>query len=201
MSDQKDIWASIREKLSLEEKLYLDNAIDKQSSAWQEVQNNLTELQTLLSQAKENNLDIATDQFSQEIEAHERELTEREEIERDNVVVMEEVHRLMAIRAAGNPTPSMYDPDGELERVEVEIIAGGGDLVSYTNDSVKRFIEKRLLIAWTALKNADHLNDLAPRNLLTNQDPTDAAMDIIGQCVEEISALNVATINGDAAII
>ena len=196
MSDQQDIWASIREKLSLEEKLHLDNAIDKQSSAWQEVQNNLTELQTLLSQAKENNLDIATDQFSQEIEAH-----EREETERHSVPFMEEAPRLMAIRAAGSPDPSMYDPDGELERVEVKVIAGGGDLVSYTNDSVKRFIEKRLALAWTALKNADHLNDLAAPNLLTNQDPTDAAMDIIGKCTEEISTLNVATMNGDAAII
>ena len=196
MSDQQDIWASIREKLSLEEKLYLDNAIDKQTSAWQEVQNNLQELQTLLNQSQENALDIAGAQFSQEIEAH-----EREETERHYVPFMEEAPRLMAIRAAGSPAPSMYDPDGELERVEVKVIAGGGDLVSYTNDSVKRFIEKRLLLAWTALKNADHLNDLAAPNLLTNQDPTDAAMDIIGKCTEEISTLNVATMNGDAAII
>ena len=201
MSDQQSIWASIREKLSLEEKLYLDNALDKQTSAWQEVQNNLTELQTLLSQAKENNLDIATDQFSQEIEAHERELTEREEIERHNAVVMEEVQRLMTIGAAGSPAPSMYDPDGELERAEVQVLSGDNNADFYTNDSVKRFIEKRLLLAWTALKNADHLNDLAAPNLTTNQTGSCAAMDIIGQCVEEIDGLNTATVNGQAVIV
>ena len=199
--DEKAMWASIREKLSLEEKLHLDNAIDKQSSAWQEVQNNLTELQTLLSQAKENNLDIATDQFSQEIEAHERELTEREETERHNAVVMQEVQRLMMIGAAGSPTPSMYDPDGELEHAEVQIVSGDNDADFYTNDSVKRFIEKRLLIAWTALKNADQLNDLAAPNLTIDQTGTCTAMDIIGQCVEEIDGLNTATINGKAIIV
>lgn len=196
MSDQQDIWASIREKLDWEEVDYLNSVMDKQNKALEETGRNLEELQRLLGQLKESTLDVATDQFSQEIEAH-----EREETERHNVPFMEEAPRLMAIRAAGSPAPSMYDPDGELERVEVKVIAGGGDLVSYTNDSVKRFIEKRLLIAWTALKNADHLNDLAAPNLLTNQDPTDAAMDIIGKCTEEISTLNVATMNGDAAII
>ena len=94
-----------------------------------------------------------------------------------------------------------YDPNGELDRVEVKIIAGDGNQVAYTNDSVKQFIEKRLALAWTALKNADHLNDLAASNLLTNQDPSDAAMDIIGKCIEEIDALNVQTVNGDIAII
>ena len=95
----------------------------------------------------------------------------------------------------------LYDPNGELKRVEVKIIAGGGDQVAYTNDSVERFIERRLLIAWTALKNADHLNDLAAPNLLTSQDSTDTAMDIIGKCADEISTLDIAIINGDAAII
>lgn len=196
MSDQQDIWTSIREKLDWEEVDYLNSVMDKQNNALEETGRNLEELQRLLGQLKESTLDVATDQFSQEIEAH-----EREETEQHNAMVMEEVHRLMAIGAAGSPTPSMYDPDGELERVEVKIIAGDGDQVAYTNDSVKRFIEKRLALAWTALKNADHLNDLAAPNLLTNQDPTDAAMDIIGKCTEEISALNVATINGDVAII
>ena len=94
-----------------------------------------------------------------------------------------------------------YDPNGELKRVEVKIIAGGGDQVVYTNDSVERFIERRLLIAWTALKNADHLNDLAAPNLTTNQTGSCAAMDIIGQCVEEIDGLNTATVNGQAVIV
>lgn len=196
MSDQQDIWASIREKLSLEEKLYLDNALDKQTSAWQEVQNNLQELQTLLNQSEENTLDIAGAQFSQEIEAH-----EREETERHNAVVMEEVHRLMTIGADDSPTPSMYDPDGELERAEVQIVSGDSNADFYTNDSVKRFIEKRLLLAWTALKNADHLNDLAAPNLTVNQTGSCAAMDIIGQCVEEIDGLNTATVNGQAIIV
>lgn len=190
MSDQQDIWASIRKKLSPEEKLHLDNALDKQNSAWQEVQNNLTELQTLLNQSEQNALDIAGAQFSKEIEAHEREQTEREEAQ-----------RLMKFGAAGSPTPSMYDPNGELERAEVQIISGNNDADFYTNDSVKRFIEKRLLIAWTALKNADQLNDLAAPNLTTNQTGNDAAIDIIGQCVEEIDQLNAATINGDAIIV
>ena len=201
MSDQQDIWASIREKLSLEELMYLDNAIDKQNSAWQEVQNNIKRVQTLLGQAKENTLEIAAIQFSQEIEAHERELTDREEIDRLNAVVMEEAQRLMAIGAAGSPAPSMYDPDGELERAEVQIVSGDNDAYFYTNDSVKRFIEKRLLIAWTALKNADQLNDLAAPNLTVNQTGTCTAMDIIGQCVEEIDGLNTATINGKAIIV
>jgi len=94
-----------------------------------------------------------------------------------------------------------YDPNGELDRVEVKIIAGDGNQVAYTNDSVKRFIEKRLLLAWTALKNTDHLQDPAATNLVSDQDPTDAAMDIIGKCIEEIDALNIETVNGDAAII
>ena len=199
--DEKAMWASIREKLSLEEKLYLDNALDKQSSAWQEVQNNLTELQTLLSQASENNLDIATDQFSQEIEAHERELTEREETERHNAVVMQEVHRLMTIGAAGHPAPSMYDPDGELERAEVQIVSGDNDADFYTNDSVKRFIEKRLLIAWTALKNADNLNDVAAPDIIQLQQPEDTAMDIIGHCSSGIAELWDAVIDGRIVIV
>lgn len=95
----------------------------------------------------------------------------------------------------------MSDQYNELERVDVKIIAGDGDQVAYTNDSVKRFIEKRLLIAWTALKNADHLNDLAAPKLTVNQTGNDAAMDIIGQCVEEINGLNTAAVNGDIAII
>jgi len=161
MSDQQDIWASIREKLSLEERVHLDNA-----------------------------LDIATDQFSEAIEAHERKQTEREEAQ-----------RLMRFGTAGIPTPSMYDPDGELERAEVQIISGSNDADFYTNDSVKQFIEKRLLIAWTALKNADHLNDLAAPNLTTNQTGNDAAMDIIGKCIEEIEGLNIATVNGKAIIV
>ncbi|MCQ9346808.1 hypothetical protein [Corynebacterium phoceense] len=199
MSDQQDIWASIREKLSLEEKLYLDNALDKRISAWQEVQNNLQELQTLLNQSEENTLDIAGAQFSQEIEAHERELTYREEIDRLNAVVMKQAQRLMMLGAATTPQPSMYDRDGELERVE--IISDDSHLVAYANDSVKRFIEKRLLLAWTALKNADHLNDPAAPNLTVNQAEHDAAMDIIGMCIEEIDGLNAATVNGDAIII
>ena len=94
-----------------------------------------------------------------------------------------------------------YDPNGELDRVEVKIIAGDGNQVAYTNDSVKQFIEKRLLLAWTALKNADHLNDLAAPNLTVNQTGTCTAMDIIGQCVEEIDGLNTATVNGQAIIV
>ena len=133
---------------------------------------------------------------NQENKAH-----EREEIERHNAVVMQEVHRLMAIGAAGSPTPSMYDPDGELEHAEVQVISGDNDADFYTNDSVKRFIEKRLLIAWTALKNTDHLNDLAAPNLTVNQTGTCTAMDIIGQCVEEVDGLNTATVNGKAIIV
>ena len=133
---------------------------------------------------------------NQENKAH-----EREEIERHNAVVMQEVQRLMTIGAAGSPTPSMYDPDGELEHAEVQIVSGDNDADFYTNDSVKRFIEKRLLIAWTALKNADQLNDLAAPNLTINQTGTCTAMDIIGQCVEEIDGLNTATINGQAIIV
>ena len=170
MSDQQDIWASIREKLSLEEKLYLDNALDKQTSAWQEVQNSLTELQTLLSQAKENNLDIATDQFSQEIEDHERE-------------------------SAGSWQPR-FDPDFILEDAEVEIVAGNIDTTFITNESATEFIEKYLLLAWTALKNADHLSDEAAPGLLHNQDPGDTTMDIIAECVGQVSALNGLTEDG-----
>ncbi|MCQ9332444.1 hypothetical protein [Corynebacterium phoceense] len=199
MSDQQDIWASIREKLSLEEKLYLDNALDKRISAWQEVQNNLQELQTLLNQSEENTLDIAGAQFSQEIEAHERELTYREEIDRLNAVVMKQAQRLMMLGAATTPQPSMYDRDGELERVE--IISDDSHLVAYANDSVKRFIEKRLLLAWTALKNAEHLNDPAAPKLTVNQTGNDSAMDIIGMCIEDIDGLNAAAVNGDIVII
>lgn len=94
-----------------------------------------------------------------------------------------------------------YDPNNELKRVEVKVIAGDGDQVAYTNDSAKRFIEKRLLLAWTALKNADHLYDVAAPNLLEGQSSSDAAMDIIGKCIEEIDALNIETVNGDASII
>lgn len=170
MSDQQDIWASIREKLSPEELMYLDNAIDKRISDWQEVQNNLKALQRLLGQLKESTLDVATDLFSQEIEEHERE-----------------------------QTPPAYDLDGELERVE--IISDDSHLVAYTNDSVKRFIEKRLLLAWTALKNADRLNDPAAPKLTINQTGNNSAMDIIGLCIEEIDALNAAAVNGDIVII
>ena len=170
MSDQQDIWASIREKLSLEEKLYLDNAIDKQTSAWQEVQNSLTELQTLLSQAKENNLDIATDQFSQEIEDHERE-------------------------SAGSWQPR-FDPDFILEEAEVEIVVGNTDTTFITNESATEFIEKYLLLAWTALKNADHLSDEAAPGLLHNQDPGDTTMDIIAECVGQVGSLNGLTEDG-----
>ena len=170
MSDQQDIWASIREKLSLEEKLYLDNALDKQTSAWQEVQNNLTELQTLLSQAKENNLDFATDQFSQEIEEHEKQSSKRE--------------------------PRRFDPDFILEDAEVEIVAGNTDTTFITNESATEFIEKYLLLAWTALKNADHLSDEAAPGLLHNQDPGDTTMDIIAECVGQVSSLNGLTEDG-----
>ena len=199
MSDQQDIWASIREKLSPEELMYLDNAIDKRISDWQEVQNNIKRVKTILGQAKENTLEIAAIQFSQEIEAHERELTDREEIDRLNAVVMKQAQRLMMLGAATTPQPSMYDRDGELERVE--IISDDSHLVAYTNDSVKRFIEKRLLLAWTALKNADHLNDPAAPKLTINQTGNDSAMDIIGLCIEEIDALNAAAVNGDIVII
>lgn len=102
---------------------------------------------------------------------------------------------------APEPETHPYDPNNELKRVEVEIIAGDSDMVAYSNDSVKQFIEKRLALAWTALRNADHLHDLAAPNLLTNQDPSDAAVDIIGKCIKEIDTLNAAAANGDIAII
>ena len=175
MSDQQDIWASIREKLSLEEKLYLDNALDKQTSAWQEVQNNLTELQTLLSQAKENNLDIATDQFSQEIEAHERE-------------------------SAGS-MQVRFDPDFILEESNAEVVVGNSDVTFFTNESVMEFIEKYLLLAWTALKNSDHLNEEAVPALLHDQDPGDTTMDIISKCISQISVLTFTTSNGETIIV
>lgn len=102
---------------------------------------------------------------------------------------------------APEPETHSYDPNNELKRVEVEIIAGNSDMVAYTNDSVKRFIEKRLLLAWTALKNADQLNDPAAPKLTFNQTGNDSAMDIIGKCIEEIDTLNAAAANGDIAII
>ena len=98
-------------------------------------------------------------------------------------------------------TPPSYDPDSELKRVEVEIISGDSHMVAYTNDSVKRFIEKRLLLAWTALKNADRLNDPAAPKLTINQTGNNSAMDIIGLCIEDIDALNAAAVNGDIVII
>ena len=110
------------------------------------------------------------------------------------------IHKTRQAEEDKATTPPSYDPTGELERVEVEIIAGDSDMVAYTNDSVKQFIEKRLALAWTALKNADHLHDLAAPNLLTNQDPSDAAIDIIGKCIEEIDTFNAAAVNGDIVI-
>ena len=183
--DEKAMWASIREKLSLEEKLHLDNAIDKQSSAWQEVQNNLTELQTLLSQAKEN---IPEPRKLIEEAVEENPEKSSREIARELGVSNRTVSAVRGVQNSEIPNST-------------QIVSGDNDADFYTNDSVKRFIEKRLLIAWTALKNADQLNDLAAPNLTIDQTGTCTAMDIIGQCVEEISALNVATINGDAAII
>lgn len=175
MSDQQNIWASIREKLSLEELLHLDNAIDKQSSAWQEVQNNLQELQTLLGQAKESTLDIATDQFSQEIEDHERE-------------------------SAGSRR-RRFDPDFILEESDSAVVVGNGDITFFTNESATKFIEKYLLLAWTALKNADHLNEEAAPGLLHDQEPGDTTMDIISKCITQISVLTFTISNGETIIV
>ena len=89
-----------------------------------------------------------------------------------------------------------FDPDFILEDAEVEIVAGNIDTTFITNESAKEFIEKYLLLAWTALKNADHLSDEAAPGLLHNQDPGDTTMDIIAECVGQVSALNGLTEDG-----
>ena len=170
MSDQQDIWASIREKLDWEEVDYLNSVMDKQNNALEETGRNLEELQRLLGQLKESTLDVATGQFSQEIEDHERE-------------------------SAGSWQPR-FDPDFILEDAEVEIVAGNIDTTFITNESATEFIEKYLLLAWTALKNADHLSDEAAPGLLHNQDPGDTTMDIIAECVGQVSSLNGLTEDG-----
>ena len=89
-----------------------------------------------------------------------------------------------------------FDPDFILEEAEVEIVAGNTDTTFITNESATEFIEKYLLLAWTALKNADHLNDEAAPGLLHNQDPGDTTMDIIAECVGQVSSLNGLTEDG-----
>ena len=89
-----------------------------------------------------------------------------------------------------------FDPDFILEEAEVEIVAGNIDTTFITNESATEFIEKYLLLAWTALKNADHLSDEAAPGLLHNQDPGDTTMDIIAECVGQVSSLNGLTEDG-----
>ena len=89
-----------------------------------------------------------------------------------------------------------FDPDFILEEAEVEIVAGNTDTTFITDESATEFIEKYLLLAWTALKNSDHLNDEAAPGLLHNQDPGDTTMDIIAECVGQVSALNGLTEDG-----
>ena len=102
---------------------------------------------------------------------------------------------------APEPEPHSYDPDGELKRLEVKVFANASSMVAYSNDSVKQFIEKRLLLAWTALKSADHLEDEAPADVLGRQDVIASPLDIIGTCVEEMWGLDRAIGTGKAVII
>ena len=89
-----------------------------------------------------------------------------------------------------------FDPDFILEEAEVEIVAGNIDTTFITNESATEFIEKYLLLAWTALKKSDHLNEEAAPGLLHNQDPGDTTMDIIAECVGQVSSLNGLTEDG-----
>ena len=89
-----------------------------------------------------------------------------------------------------------FDPDFILEEAEVEIVVGNTDTTFITNESATEFIEKYLLLAWTALKNSDHLNDEAAPGLLHNQDPGDTTMDIIAECVGQVGSLNGLTEDG-----
>ena len=175
MSDQQDIWTSIREKLDWEEVDYLNSVMDKQNNALKETGRNLEELQRLLGQLKESTLDVATDQFSQEIEEHERE-------------------------SAGSMRVQ-FDPDFILEESNAEVVVGNDDVTFFTNESVTEFIEKYLLLAWTALKNADHLNEEAAPGLLHDQEPGDTTMDIISKCISQISVLTFTTSNGETIIV
>ena len=175
MSDQQDIWASIREKLDWEEVDYLNSVMDKQNNALEETGRNLEELQRLLGQLKESTLDVATDQFSQEIEDHERESAGSRQVR--------------------------FDPDFILEESNAEVVVGNGDVTFFTNESATKFIEKYLLLAWTALKNSDHFNEEAAPGLLHDQEPGDTTMDIISKCITQISVLTFTISNGETIIV
>ena len=175
MSDQQDIWASIREKLDWEEVDYLNSVMDKQNNALKETGRNLEELQRLLGQLKESTLDVATDQFSQEIEEHERE-------------------------SAGS-MQVRFDPDFILEESNAEVVVGNSDVTFFTNESATKFIEKYLLLAWTALKNSDHFNEEAATGLMHDQEPGDTTMDIISKCITQISVLTFTISNGETIIV
>lgn len=187
MSDQQDIWASIREKLDWEEVDYLNSVMDKQNNALEETGRNLKELQRLLGQLKESTLDVATDQFSQSIDEY------NHGANKDAGTLIE-----CTQRAEGS---IIYDPDFELETVPVTIIEGVHTPAQHVrNENVKQWIEKRLTLALVALQNSDSLYEPTMANLSDDQDHGLPAIETIQMYADHISFL-AADISDTAVVI
>ena len=100
----------------------------------------------------------------------------------------------------GDWQTSEYDPKGELEHVDAEVLAGD-DAEFVTNESAKKFIEKRLLLALVALNGSDRLDDEAKPNIMEGQPEFATATDIAVMNISELSQFLADVVEGSTVII
>ena len=184
MSDQyNNFLNSIAGKLDEEELAKVEGLIE----ALENNRDTMAEVHRMLGQAKENALDIATDEFSQSIDEH------NSGANKDAGALIE-----CTKRAEGSV---IYDPDFELETVPVNIIAGVHTPAQHVrNENVKQWIEKRLTLALVALRNSDSLHEPTMANLSDDQDHGLPAIETIQMYADHISFL-AADISDTAVVI
>ena len=100
----------------------------------------------------------------------------------------------------GDWQTSEYDPKGELEHVDAEVLAGD-DAEFVTNESAKRFIEKRLLLSLVALNGTERLDDAAKPNIMEGQPEFATATDIAVMNISELSQFLADVVEGSTVII
>ena len=184
MSDQyNNFLNSIAGKLDEEELAKVEGLIE----ALENNRDTMAEVHRMLGQAKENALDIATDEFSQSIDEY------NHGANKDAGALIE-----CTQRAEGSV---IYDPDFELETVPVNIIAGVHTPAQHVrNENVKQWIEKRLTLALVALRNSDSLYEPTMANLSDDQDHGLPAIETIQMYADHISFL-AADISDTAVVI